>query len=90
MLATKHQTFRTVTNGGDPAKTYARVLKSETDKDWSLYLQRYVLTEKHLIFEATGHRLVKKYKDKYLYYTEFGLQIKSLAIILEWLEQLKK
>jgi len=88
MLTTPKKVFKTVTNGGDKSKTYAQIVKGDNEKEWSLFLQRYVLTEDFATFELLGQKCVKQYKEKRLYFTTFGIKISTLKSIIYWISTL--
>jgi hypothetical protein len=80
-------------NSGYPAKQYCHIARDEKKKGYetALVIKRLILVDKLecLDYLATGHFVIKRYKEKFLYMKSISIKLSTLDQINSWLTTIK-
>lgn len=77
MLTTKNRIIKSTTTTGNLAKLDVRIVKTEEDSQMFVCIDKYILTNEELDITTHTMKLVKTYKDKYLYFLHLGFKLET-------------
>ena len=82
----KSETFivKSKTNNGDLCKQiFYLLVENNNPETYALICNKYVLSGDSELYNKD--KILRKYKDKYLFFSVYGVKLRTLSKVLQWL-----
>ena len=80
--------IKSKTNGGDLAKQYFKYCILESDNtQTAIIVNKFVLSKDIKLYRS--YNVLRKFKDKYLFYTRFSLKPDTMKKVVDWLNSVE-